>query len=77
MATFTKTVTLEKIMREVRIDSNGSVLILGSLKEVSTGKDILIYEEDITAQLSPERQAMVASIIADAQGWLDNQPVTI
>ena len=77
MATFDRTVTLEKVVREIRIDMDGTVKILGSLNEASTGVTIIVYEEDITAQLSPERQAMVTDIINDAQTWLDNQPINI
>ena len=77
MATFDRTVTLERVLRQVRVQEDGTVTVLGTLREQSTGMTIIVYEEDITSLLSPERQAMVQDIINDAQTWLDNQPINI
>jgi hypothetical protein len=77
MATFDRTVTLERVVTRVDISADGSVFVVGLLREESTGMNIVVYEEDITALLSPTRQAMVQDILSDAQTWLDNQPINI
>lgn len=77
MATFDRTVTLERIVTQVRLNENGTVTVMGYLAEAKSGRHLIDYEEDVRASLPADKQAMVTELLTAAQNWLDNQPINI
>jgi hypothetical protein len=45
----------------------------GSIVNVSDGAPLQAFAEDVTDNLLPEKAASIASLVAQAQAWLDAQ----
>ena len=72
------TYSTRRILSEVRVipqdDAPARLIFKGSIVNTEDGEPLQAFEQDVTDNLDSTHAAGVASLVAQAQTWLDAHP---